>query len=94
MAALGCLGQRISNKSRGRAGIGSWSPDLAVSPPLWSTAASDGVAMGAGDWATGEEKNGGYWALEEETGCMYMPCARVGENKKRSIFCVMGGNCG
>jgi hypothetical protein len=45
------------------------------------------MAMGAGGCATGEEKNGGGWALEEETEHLYRPC--VGwKKKKRSIFFV------
>jgi hypothetical protein len=45
--------------------------------------------MGAGGCATGEEKNGGGWALEEETEHLYRPC--VGwKKKKRSIFLCNG----
>jgi hypothetical protein len=43
-------------------GLGSWSPDLPVSPLLSSLASSVGVAMGGGGWVTERR----LLAVEEE----------------------------
>jgi hypothetical protein len=90
MSAPECLGQQIGNKSRG-GGVGSQSPDLAISPPLSSPTTSDGVAMGAGGWPTGGEQNA---STQERRRNRTPGLARGWVKKKKQSFFLMGGNCG
>jgi hypothetical protein len=72
------------DKATNPRGIGSWSPDLAVSPALSSPTPSDGVAMGARGWATRGEQNTAVTQEEEETDRLGL--VRGWEKKKRNVF--------
>jgi hypothetical protein len=60
--------ESTTNSGGVEGGIGSWSPDLAVSPTLLSSVSSNGVAMGdEGGWATGKKNKMALGTREEET---------------------------